>query len=311
MKSKGTVLLVLLIMVSMIFAGCGSDVPGESEDPFYNEYVSDEVIDRIVSYLHDEYTLGGGVYLATQEPPEPEEGDFRIETISYQGEKRIYESIGVCYLLEYSRYYFMRKDADDPGDYYWDPGQSMYIVLNHSGYDDSWDGVLGIDYIGQGKAIDDIILEAAYGITDIEVSLTLDGYPQYVGPLSKPNFFNEEVEVEELDEYEPIYEEDGQWLHLGYDGLSVLCYYSGSEDVTRVYSIEATRTDVATYRGIRVGMTREDVIKAYPKLFDTDYWGFYGDYLWYCDNDGGWGPSLIFWFDGDKVEKIQLNFMFD
>ncbi|NLB24228.1 MAG: hypothetical protein GX828_02135 [Clostridiales bacterium] len=311
MKSKGTVLLVLLIMVSMIFAGCNSGVQNEGDNPFHSEYVSDEVIDLIISYFQEEESYGANTYLATDEPEEPQEYDFRIETIKYEGEMELEESLAICYLVGYSRYYIVRGYEDDLGKPIWEQGQPIYIVLDHSTFEDTFNGVCGITYKSQPKPVDQIILEVVYNLMDIEVSLTLDDYPHYVGPLSEPDFFNEQVEVEVLEEYEPIYEEDGQWLHLGYDGFSVLCYYSGSQDVTRVYSIEATRTDVATYRGIRVGMTREDVINTYPKLFDTDYWGLYGDYLWYSNNDAGWGPSLIFWFDGDTVEKIQLNFMFD
>ena len=66
-----------------------------------------------------------------------------------------------------------------------------------------------------------------------------------------------------------------------------------------VNAIDTKRTDMETMRGIRVGATREDVLKAYPEIYDSHYWNdtdpdFPGaDYLWYCDNEDGWGAAIL------------------
>lgn len=84
-----------------------------------------------------------------------------------------------------------------------------------------------------------------------------------------------------------------------------------------VNAIDTKRTDMETMRGIRVGATREDVLKAYPEIYDSHYWNdtdpdFPGaDYLWYCDNEDGWGAAILFFFDGDIVSQICLNNMFN
>jgi len=84
-----------------------------------------------------------------------------------------------------------------------------------------------------------------------------------------------------------------------------------------VNAIDTKRTDMETMRGIRVGATREDVLKAYPEIYDSHYWNdtdpdFPGaDYLWYCDNEDGWGAAILFFFDGDIVSQIRLNNMFN
>ncbi len=315
-KFRFPLVLALIITACMLFASCGQPTaPPESPDPpSLDDQVPEIVRNMVLSYLrekHDYDGIDGTVYFADDEPDEPLEGDFRIDSIVYAGETRLYETIGVAYEVAYSGYHFLRKDANDEGAYYWSAGQPYYVVLSRSGYDDSWDRVLGFNYTGKDKKIEDVIVEVAYMLMDIEVSLKLDGYPQYVGPGSAPNFFNEEPEKEILKEYEPIYSEGDYWLRLNYKDLTATCYYNAQRDVVRINSIETTCTDVATHRGIRIGMTRDEVLSAYPAIYDTPYWCYEGDYLWYCDNDGGWGAALLFYFQDDVVKEIQLINMFD
>lgn len=315
-KCRFSLPMALIVIACMLFASCGQPTaPPENPDPPSLDNQAPEIVrNMVLSYLrekHDNDGTDGAVYFAADEPDEPQESDFRIDSIIYAGETRLYETIGVAYEVAYSGYHFLRKDADDEGAYLWSAGQPYYVVLSRSGYDNSWDRVLGFNYTGKDKKIEDVIVEVAYMLMDIEVSLNLDGYPQYAGPGSAPNFFNEEPDKEILKKYEPIYSEGDYWLRLNYKDLAATCYYNAQKDIVRINSIETTRTDVATHRGIRIGMTRDEVLSAYPDIYDTQYWCYDGDYLWYCDNDDGWGAALLFYFQNDIVTKIQLINMFD
>ena len=311
LKGRFPLLLLLIITTSMVLAGCGpATITGDPNTSSLDEQIPESVYDLVISYLRDEHISGGTVYLATDEPDAPQEGDVRIDSIVYAGETSLYETIGVAYEIAYSGYYFLRKDANDEGAYSWNAGQPYYLVLQRSGYDDSWYGVLGFDYVRQGKKVKDVIQEVAYNLMDIEVSLNLDGYPQLVGPGSTSDYFNEEFKRDILEGSDTYYEGD-YWLRLSYKDFTVICYYYEQEDVVKTNSIETTRTDVATHRGLRIGMTRAEVLSAYPIIYDSQYWGYEGDYLWYCNNDEGWGAALIFWFEDDIVAQIELTNMFN
>ncbi len=250
-------------------------------------------------------------YFADEAPDTPQEGDTRIDSMHYAGETPVYESVGAAYEIHCSRYVFTRTE-DMEKLYAWHEYDPFYIVLRRSGYDNTWDGVFGrTEVIAPDKDINEVILEVAYNLQDIEVSLRLEGYPQLVGPFSAPNFFNEESTVEKMEGWEPIYREGDYWMQFHYNGLTALCYYSASEDAADVYRIETTRPDVATYRGLHVGAPRSEVLAAYPNIYDTPYWLYGGDFLWYCDNEDGWGAALLFWFEDDMVSKIELISMFD
>lgn len=273
--------------------------------------------DNVVKELILEYLLGERsdynerVYFSEDEPNTPQEGDYRIDNIRYAGEVPVYESIGVAYEINYSRYYFTRDEKLEK-IYGWHKYEPYYIVLRHSGYDDTWDGVFGqTNIIDSSKSIGDIILEVVYNLQDIEASLMIDGYPQRVGPFSAPNFFNEEPDLKILEEWEPIYGDGDYWIQYYYNNLTATCYYNSEEKRTSINRIETTRADVATHGGIRVGATRDEVLEAYPSIYNTPYWGYQGDYLWYCDNNGGYGAALLFWFENNTVVKTEINSMLD
>jgi len=89
-------------------------------------------------------------------------------------------------------------------------------------------------------------------------------------------------------------------------------YYSAEQDAYSLYKMTTDRSDLYTRRGIRVGDTREEVLEAYPELYDLPYWDeTAADYLWYCSNEEGFGASLLFYFADGKVESIGLRNMFD
>lgn len=312
-KYRSLYLLALSLIIGIVFAGCQQPAvtPELPDDPFYEEQLPQPVADLILSYLQDMYASSGTVYTATDPPGEPQEGDVRIDSIIYAGEAQLYETIGVAYEIESSHYYFLRENADDEGDYSWNADPPYYVVLQRSGYDDSWYGVLGFDYVQPDKDVKDVIHEVAYNLMDIEVSLSLDGYPQLVGPGSTSSYFNEEFQRDILDEGHDTYYEGDYWLRLSYKDFTAICYYNEEEDVVTTNSIETTRTDVATHRGLRIGMTRAEVLSAYPTIYDSQYWGLEGDYLWYCNNDEGWGAALLFWFEDDVVTELLLINMFN
>ncbi len=270
-----------------------------------------------MDYLLQE-RYGERVYPAVDAPQEPQEGDLRVEGFTYLGEQRIYETVGVAYQVDSSWCIFTQNEAGEKA-VTWNEMGPIYLVLERSSYDDSWQGVRGeTRYWGEEEPIEDLILRVFWGLFDLEVSLTAEGYPQLVGIGSEANFpfLSGEPTVTVLEDREPIYEEGDYWLTYEYEGFTALCYYTAAEERTTIYDIETSRTNLTTYRGIRVGSTREEVLAAYPQLYDTPYWNMEGDYLWCC-SDGenemsvDYGPVLLFWFESDRVVKFQLLSMFD
>lgn len=316
--------LILLLTISLL-TGCfnpkrteelnpGRDADQDEKIPGVqpSANVDNTVKELILAYLIGEITnTDERVYFYEDAPNIPQELDYRIDSIAYTGEGLIYETIGVAFEINYSRYYFTRDEKLEK-TYDWHKYDPYYIVLRRNSYDDTWEGVIGqTGTINPDKNIGDIIIEVVYHLLDIEASLILDGYPQRVGPLSEPNFFNEEPKSKILEGWEPIYGEGDYWIQYYYMDLIATCYYNASEERTSISHIETTRTDIASHRGIRVGTTRDEVLKSYPNIYDTPYWGYEGDYLWYCSNNEGFGSSLLFWFENDTVVKIEINNMFD
>ena len=62
-----------------------------------------------------------------------------------------------------------------------------------------------------------------------------------------------------------------------------------------------------TTRGIRVGDTRSQAEAAYPELRREPYPGYEGDYLWYCRQEDGSGPALLFFFTGEQLTRLVLT----
>jgi hypothetical protein len=77
--------------------------------------------------------------------------------------------------------------------------------------------------------------------------------------------------------------------------------------------METTLDGLPTYRGIAVGDSREDVMRAYPEIqlehFPAKEWG---DQLVYESMPGAiCGYFLHFYFENDQVVKIMIENMFD
>ena len=125
---------------------------------------------------------------------------------------------------------------------------------------------------------------------------------------------------EVLGDQEPIYAEGDYWVRCSNGETSVQAYHSAAGDRDSAVRFSTTDPNYETSRqisaalpgGVRIGTPRAQVTAAYSELTDEPYWDYEGDYLWYGENmETGLGRALIFWFRDGKVERIELNNMFD
>ena len=202
---------------------------------------------------------------------------------------------------------------------YYTEGASDYLVLQRDGADGSFLRLLGQYPAHTGKSARDAAFQETFGLMDADASLLYDNAsaPIGLGDWREPPYLVQggEPAVEILENGEPIYNPGDYWDRWSVDGFTALRYYHASEDRWTVQSIETTRTDLRTYRGIQVGDSRSMVQNLYPELRDGDYWHLYDsaeeDFLWYCDNSMDLGPALLFFFENDQVSRIVLYDMFD
>lgn len=281
--------------------------------------VTEEAKALIRTCLEEEWP-GHRTYFLGEEPGEPQEDDVRIDRILYAGEKVTYETVGVAFQVK--RSYYNTWHSEDPGPTWREIQSDIYVILGRDVAGDYYE-VRGFHEPTANESVERMILEVSHDLMDLEVSLWRDGYPTPAGPGSEIHFFRELPTVEVLEGWEPVYWPGAYWSRQSWEDFSALCYHVGEEpgkedpDEYSVYTIDTTRTDLATYRGIRVGDSRDKVLEAYPDLYDTEYWhesapDFPGkDYLWYCDNSDGWGAAILFFFEDDVVRQIRLNYMFN
>ena len=202
---------------------------------------------------------------------------------------------------------------------YYGEGMSDYLVLQKDGADGSFLRLLGQYPAHTGKSARDAAFQEAFGLMDTDASLLYDNAsaPVGLGDWQEPPYLVQggEPAVEILENGEPIYNPGDYWDRWSVDGFTALRYYHASEDRWTVQSIETTRTDLRTYRGIQVGDSRSMVQNLYSELRDGDYWHLYDsaeeDFLWYCNSSMDLGPSLLFFFENDQVSRIVLYDMFD
>lgn len=263
-------------------------------------------------------------YFVSDLPGAPQEGDLRMGPIHYEGGMRLNETIGEVYTVEMARY--------ENGQFRTLPDPHT-LVLSRSGQGGSLQGMLGaLAHDTSGMTVEDIVLNVALGLLDAEVTLRRDGFPLPLGPGGWTELFRSvydgEPEIQLLTGYEPIYGDGDYWDRWSVEGFSALRYYSASEDRWSANTIDVTRTDLYTPQGIRVGDSRAEVLEAYPQALTGDYWGQYPEepdllaYLPWSGHDPeqisdlsqlefsqGLGPAILFFFDGDTVERIVLTVM--
>ena len=228
-----------------------------------------------------------------------------IESILYGDEMADGERVNVTYEVT-----FRNQDTDRTPE---------YLVLQKNSADGSFVHLLGQGPVQTGKSALDMAFQETFGLMDADASLLYDNAsaPVGLGDWRAPPYLVQggEPAVEILENGEPIYNPGDYWDRWSVDGFTALRYYHASEDRWTVQSIETTRTDLRTYRGIQVGDSRSMVQNLYSELRDGDYWHLYDsaeeDFLWYCDNSMDLGPSLLFFFENDQVSRIVLYDMFD
>ena len=202
---------------------------------------------------------------------------------------------------------------------YYTEGASDYLVLQRDGADGSFLRLLGQYPAHTGKSARDTAFQENFGLMDADASLLYDSSspPVGLGDWQEPPYLVQEGKpaVEILENGEPIYNPGDYWDRWSVDGFTAVRYYTATEGDWSVQSIETTRTDLRTYRGIQVGDSRSMVQNLYSELRDGDYWHLYDsaeeDFLWYCDSSMDLGPALLFFFENDQVSRIVLYDMFD
>ena len=271
----------------------------------------------LVDYFQQWYDR---VYFLGEEPGAPQEGDVRIDSVRFLGSEVTFESTGEAYLVRTSIYNTRTQSADSqPITKWWPMEQDRYLVLGRA-MDGELEEVRGERH-EVGHSIKRMILEESYGVDNWEVTLCHDANP-YPQPLALGwwndmalSLVREDPTIERLENWEPVHWEGDYWERYTLDGLSILRQYStmASKNNYVITTVELTRDDFSTPRGIKLGSTRAEVTAAYPELKSGDYWGKYPgeDYLWYCEDPDDLGPALIFFFENDKVSKIVLNNMFN
>lgn len=239
-----------------------------------------------------------------------EDEPLRIDRLEFAGRYPMYEIMVEAYSVAYSRYVTRNGGQEWAA---WD--EDYYLFFGHTGTD-FW--LLDLRSVPDGD-LHKAAMEAASGLADLEYAFQRDGFPGWAGiggagvTITYPS--DERTETRHED-WEPIYAEGDYWTTVEWPGLTALMYVSGEEQT--ISRLETTLTDVSTYRGARVGMSRDEILALYPEASPEPITGFNGDYsgdhLWVGEPYEDWqvlGPCLLFHFDRDTVERIELINFFD
>ncbi len=241
-----------------------------------------------------------------------------ITTIQYAGSTPLYETEGVVFWV-------VKQTAPDGQP---DGEHPCYLVLQRDAAGGYY-GVLG-EYpayaLHPGRAAltpEQAVLQVAWRLDDLEVSLWRDGYPGGVGPGAALTFScldTGHIDTTPQPDMEPVYQPGDSWYQasgqLPTGSFTALCYHSAGDDTDSIRSLRTDMTDLATYRGVRVGDSRAQVQALYPELRSGDFWGLYPgeDYLWFSawGGDPAYGPAILFFFgEQDTVTEIELLNMAD
>ena len=243
---------------------------------------------------------------------------LRLTDIQYMGSTPLYETEGIVFRVVEQTQPDGQPDSEHP----------YYIVLQRNAAG-SYYGVLGecpAYALHPGRAAltpEQAALQVCYKLDDLEVSLWRDVYPGGVGPGASLTFScldTGHIETTQRPDLEPIYQPGDYWYQadgqLPTGSFTAQCYHSAADNRNVIRSLRTDMTALSTYRGVRVGDSREQVQDLYPEAHSGDFWGLYPDedYLWYSawDGDPAYGPAILFFFDGQgKVERFELMNMVD
>jgi len=184
-----------------------------------------------------------------------------------------------------------------------------YLIFSRMGEDYS---ILAAKSVPDGGDVKKAAVEAVYGLSNLEFSICGDGGHGWYGlGGSKIQVLSDGFSEERLEH--DVYYEGDYWFRRTYPGLNLRCYFSAESNRPSIYSISLTRDDLTTYRGIKVGDSRADVLRAYPEIsaehFPIEEWG---DQLVYESIPGAiCGYFLHFYFENDSVSHIMIENMFD
>ena len=219
----------------------------------------------------------------------PAEGTLRLESLTPQGQRSMGDGYrSAAYTLESSQYQGGR----------WVPQEEHLVFLTAS---ERWDFYLSADLEAASDAadLDRALQEHYYGLEDLEVALWDDSVspavPIGIGP----------TRAWYLTPTQTQYDQAGYVAAEQGDRYSA--QFSVDEQGRRCLERLDTLRRLPTTRGIRVGDTRSQTEAAYPELRREPYPGYEGDYLWYCRQEDGSGPALLFFFTGEQLTRLVLT----
>ena len=298
---------ILMAGIVAVIATCGMTVFGYSG----HQNAAWETVDRAL-FLRCYEANYGQVYWAEDQPREPQEGDLRLDQVTYLGEAQLGDAIGAAYEVETSWYH---KQA---GVLHWSAAAPGIEVLRWT-QDGTFLEDLGTpNFSTRGLTVEQIIRQVEWNLLDWEASLWREGHDQPIGIGTEVSHIMEVSDGEETidvlgDEYAaPLYAAGDYYeIHSWADLLTVNCYHSQVGDRCSANHITCLHPDLYTPQGIHVGSTRDQVKGAYPEVRDDPYWQWEGDYLWYQPGGGEFGPAILFLFQvngvvSDEVQAIVL-----
>lgn len=300
-----------------------------SDKELRDEYSSKELLDEYISpyraaaiELYDRYGKADGMSPEGHGYEELFGSEDKISAVRtalieyYKGKAKINEIIYDSYCIydeaSYAAYKasIEKERSDEPEDLF-------YIVS----YDLGGGSEIALAEIpaSEFRDCDFEVVMRIMNLTHPEVSLRIDPYGFPYGPGSNAIFFgfpvNEEPKIEKQN-WDPVWSEGSYWFTVDYKDFNAVCYFSSPTNQDFVNSITTSRTDVQTYRGIRVGDSVEELKKAYPELNILDkkiYPDEYkGDVYFYSPiNEYGFYLNLIFYCDNDQISTIKVINYFD
>ncbi len=173
------------------------------------------------------------------------------------------------------------------------------------------------------EPLEDTIRRTVWGISSLDMALFQDGSPEVLGCGKGVTGFEEQTVP--LEESGPVYAEGDAWVRQTRPGLEITGYYAAATGKLVPYIMDVTGTEFATWRGIRVGDSRETVKQVYPEAQGLDgptgrpdFWGIPAGDLEDADtlrvNVSGteMAPeNLLFLFEGDTLSRMIVHFTMD